>query len=450
MRVRRVGRVSGACAALALLAGACSTSGGDAEQRDVAPQPHTVSLPDLHGQTVTVAAVWTGAEQKNFLKVAKEFEKRTGATVTFTPTGDNVSNFLGTRVAGGKPPDVAFLPQVGVLRQFAKSGWLKPLGPSSSRQVKKNFGRRWRELGAYHDRQYGVYFKVTNKSTVWYNTRVLRDQAGVKPPKTWKQFLRISDIVYQSGTPPVSIGAADGWVLTDWFENIYLSQAGPAMYDKLAAHTIPWTHPSVGKALRTLADLFGKKRLLAGGPKGALHTDFPGSVVDTFADPPKAGMVYEADFVTSNIANDTTATVGQDARFFPFPAVGSGKPPVVSGGDVAVKMKRSKGAEALLTFLSAPDSAAVWAQNGGYFSPNTALPLRAYPNAVARGIAGELLKAGDDFRFDMSDQAPAAFGGTKGAGEWKALQDFLKNPEDVAGAQKQLEADAAKAYRKGD
>ena len=36
--------------------------------------------------------------------------------------------------------------------------------------------------------------------------------------------------------------------------------------------------------------------------------------------------------------------------------------------------------------------------------------------------------------------------GTPGKGEWKILQDFLKNPEDVAGTQAKLEADAAAAY----
>lgn len=47
----------------------------------------------------------------------------------------------------------------------------------------------------------------------------------------------------------------------------------------------------------------------------------------------------------------------------------------------------------------------------------------------------------------MSDQMPQSFGGTPGKGEWKALQDFLKNPKDVAGAQQKLESDAAKAYK---
>jgi alpha-glucoside transport system substrate-binding protein len=61
-------------------------------------------------------------------------------------------------------------------------------------------------------------------------------------------------------------------------------------------------------------------------------------------------------------------------------------------------------------------------------------------------MAKALIAAGDDFRYDMSDQMPQAFGGTPGKGEWKDLQDFLKNPKDIAGAQAKLEADAAKAY----
>ena len=55
-----------------------------------------VTLPKLDGQTLEVAAVWTGAEQKNFMKVMDEFKKRTGAKVNFVPTGNNTSTFHGT------------------------------------------------------------------------------------------------------------------------------------------------------------------------------------------------------------------------------------------------------------------------------------------------------------------------------------------------------------------
>jgi multiple sugar transport system substrate-binding protein/alpha-glucoside transport system substrate-binding protein len=408
-----------------------------------------VKLPNLQGQKLEVGAVWTGPEQKNFSKVLAEFEKRTGATVTFVPTGDNVSTFLGTKIEGGRPPDVAFLPQVGVLRQFAAKGWLKPVDSSVQAQLDKNFSKGWRDLGAYQGKQYGVYAKAANKSLVWYNTTAFQTAGLSSPPATWADFLKDAQTLFESGTAPVSVGGSDGWTLTDWFENIYLSQAGPEKYDQLAAHKIKWTDASVNQALTTLAQLFGNQNLIAGGRGGALQTDFPTSVTQTFSSPPKAAMVYEGDFVGAFITANTKAKVGTDAKVFPFPAVGSGKAPVVSGGDVGVVLKDSKGAQALLTFLASTDAAKVWASSGGSVSPNKSLPLSAYPDSVSRGIAKALIAAGDNFRFDMSDQAPAAFGGTSGKGEWKDLQDFLSNPKNVAGTQAKLEADAAKAYAGG-
>jgi ABC-type glycerol-3-phosphate transport system substrate-binding protein len=446
-RARR-GLALAAVAALALTAAGCSSDNGD-KKDDKKPDTQSSSglkLPKLNGQSVQVAAVWTGAEQAEFKKVLNDFSKRTGAKVTYQATGDNVATFLGSKIQGGAPPDVAFLPQVGVLKQFAKSKWLKPLGPDAKAALTKNFSQGWQDLGTYQGTPYGVYFKGANKSLIWYNNTVFKN-AGVQPPKTWADFLKTAQTISDSGVPPVSIGAGDGWVLTDWFENIYLSQAGPEKYDELAQHKIKWTDPSVKTALTTLAQLFGNKNLIAGGPNGALQVDFPKSVVQTFATNTKAGMVYEGDFVAVNITTDTKAKVGTDAKVFPFPAVGSGKAPVVSGGDVAVALKNSKGAQALLTYLASPEAAAVWAKDGSFLSPNKNLPLSTYPDAVTRTIAQALISAGDDFRFDMSDQAPAAFGGTKGEGEWKDLQDFLSNPKNIAGTQKKLESDAAKAYK---
>jgi len=407
-----------------------------------------LKLPKLNGQTLEVAAVWTGAEQANFMKVMDEFKKRTGAKINFVPTGNNTSTFLGTKIQGGKPPDVAFLPQVGVLHQFADKGWLKPLGADAQAQLTKNFSKGWVDLGAWKGKQYGVYAKAANKSLVWYNTQAF-DAAGIKTaPKTWKDFLQTAQTLSDAGSPAVSIGGADGWTLTDWFENIYLSQAGPDKYDELAAHKIKWTDPSVKDALTTLAQLWGKNDLIAGGTKGALNTEFPKSVTQTFSGSTPAAMVFEGDFVAANINGDTKAKLGTDAKVFPFPAVGS-QAPVVSGGDVAVALKSGQGAQALLTFLASTDAAQIWAAQGGILSPNKEMDMSSYKDAITKQIAQQLLAAGDSFRFDMSDQAPAAFGGTAGVGEWKDLQDFLRNPKDIAGTQQKLEADAAKAYGTG-
>ncbi|MPY53518.1 carbohydrate ABC transporter substrate-binding protein [Streptomyces sp. K1PN6] len=408
----------------------------------------TVQLPKLDGQKLEVAAVWTGPEQENFTKVLKEFEKRTGAKVSFVPTGNNTSTFLGTKIEGGKPPDVAFLPQVGVLHQFAEKGWIKPLGSEAEEQLKKNFSKGWVDLGAYEGKQYGVYVKAANKSLVWYNTQAFEGAGITDPPKTWDEFTQTAQTLSDAGSPAISIGGADGWTLTDWFENVYLSQAGPEKYDQLAEHKIKWTDPSVTEALNTLAELWGKDELIAGGRKGALGTEFPKSVIQTFSGDAPAAMVFEGDFVTANINADTKAKVGTDAKVFPFPAVGSDSP-VVSAGDAAVALKDSEGAQALLTFLASTDAAEIWTAQGGVITPNNKMDMGSYKDDVTRDIAKALLAAGDDFRFDMSDQAPAAFGGTQGIGEWKGLQDFLRNPKDVKSVQQKLEADAAKAYGNG-
>ncbi|MFH8516473.1 ABC transporter substrate-binding protein [Streptomyces gelaticus] len=448
LRISRAAAVFTAVGALALTG--CSDDGkkdgSDKSSGSGKGSPSSVVLPKLDGEKLSVAAVWTGAEQANFVKVLKEFEKRTGAKVTFVPAQDPIVNFLGTKIAGGQPPDVAMIPQVGAIQQAARKKWAKPVGPEAKAQLSKNYSKVWQDLGTVDGTQYGVYFKAANKSLIWYNTQAF-ENAGAAEPKTWKDFLKTAETVSASGVTPVSVGGADGWTLTDWFENIYLSQAGPEKYDQLAQHKIKWTDPSVKDALTTLAQLFGKPSLIAGGADGALQTEFPASVTQTFTggDQPKAAMVFEGDFVGVNIAQ-TKAKIGTDAKVFPFPAAGA-ESPVVTGGDAAVALKDGKGAQALLTWLGSTDAARIMAEQGGFISPNKALDASAYPNEVQRTMAKALISAGDSVRFDMSDQAPQSFGGTPGKGEWKTLQDFLKNPKDIAGTQAKLESDAAKAYK---
>ncbi|MGW6261132.1 ABC transporter substrate-binding protein [Streptomyces sp. NPDC055085] len=438
---RRRTTLLASCTALALALGA-TACGGSPTATESNDKP-------LRGQTITVAGVWSGSEQKNFQKVLDAFAKKTGASTQFVSTGDNVSTVIGSKIEGGKAPDVVMVPQVGVLQQFAKQGWLKPLSKAAEQSVDANYADVWKKYGSVDDTLYGLYFKAAHKSTVWYSPQAL-DQAGVKPPTTYDAMLKAGRTISESGLAAFSVGGQDGWTLTDWFENIYLSQAGPEKYDALAAHKIKWTHPSVVEALTTLGKLFKDKELIAGGQKEALNTDFPGSVEKVFGPKPDAGMVYEGDFVAGVAKDQFSRTIGEDANFFPFPAVAGGKAPVVSGGDAAVVLKDGPNQEAAMRFmeyLTTPEASAVWAEAGGFLSPNKKLDLASYDDDVTRATAKSLIEAGNSVRFDMSDQAPAAFGGTKGAGEWKILQDFLRNPADAKGTAAQLENAAAKAYR---
>lgn len=397
----------------------------------------------LEGVKIEVAAKWTGEEQKNFEQVLKAFSDKTGAQVTYASTGEDTGAYLGPRITGGSPPDIAILPQPGLVQQYADQKALKPLSAPVIQQIDTNYTPYWKELGSADGQVYGVLVKAAHKSLIWYRTPAFED-AGVQPPTTWDELIKAAQVIADSGTPPFSLCGASGWTLTDLFENVYLSTAGPENYDKLSKHEIPWTDPTVATALEKIAQIAGKKEFVLGGSSGALQTDFPTCVTQVYGQK-KAAMVIEADFVATS-AGESGAKVGEDAKFFPFPAAGD-TPPVILGGDIAVALKDSPGAMALLEFLASKEGGEVWAKLPGYLSPNKNVSPDNYPAELTKELGKTIVSAGDAVRYDMSDLTPSAFGGTDGKGEWKVLQDFLRNPADIKGAQTQLEAEAAKAWK---
>ena len=239
------------------------------------------------------------------------------------------------------------------------------------------------------------------------------------------------------------MGAADGWVLSDWFENVYLRMSGPEKYDQLANHQIPWTDQSVKDALVKMRDLIGNNEFVAKGLQGALQVTFEDSVKLVFATPPEAATVYEGDFVANTIRDETTAKAEEGFNFFAFPSIDGSDPAIVGGGDVVVMLKDNPSVRRLMQFLATGEAAEVWAKLGGFSSPNKDVDLAVYPDDIAREAARQVVEA-EVFRFDLSDTVPAAFGATKGAGIWGRLQDWMANPTNVDQIAQRLE-DEAKA-----
>jgi alpha-glucoside transport system substrate-binding protein len=433
----RVSRVVPAAAAAMVLAG-CSPG---AAPRTAPPGADI----DLSGQTIEVAGVWANDEQTAFERVLHRFEEETGATVTYVSGGDELPTVLSTRLAGGDPPDVALVSEPALVRAMAADGALHPLDQATEAVIDDQFAPVWKQFGEVDGTLYGFVFKAANKSLVWYDADQLG--AGFSPPADWDGFVDLLRARSDTGDTPLSVGGADGWVLTDWFENVYLRTAGPEMYDKLAAHQIPWTDPSVRTALDTLGRAL-QPQYLPGGRSSALQTDFTDSVVDVFGDDPKASIVYEADFVAGAIAENTHAAVGERARFFPFPGIGIGAASsVITGGDTVVALTDKPGTAALIKYLASAEAASVWAAQGGFISPNRTVSLDDYPDDTTRRIAGDLRDA-DTVRFDMSDLMPTSLGGTRGDGFWRAMQDYLADPSRADRILSYMETEADAAYEK--
>jgi hypothetical protein len=344
---------------------------------------------------------------------------------------------------------MADIAQPGTVKQFAEQGKLKPITYANS-TISKNFAPAWKTLGTFNGKLYALVFKAANKSLVWYNVPAFKN-AGVKPPKTWTQLLAAAKTIKASGTPAFSIGGADGWTLTDLFENIYLRTFGPAKYASLSAHKTKWTDASVTTALKTMAQVIGDSANVAGGTSGALQYGFNDSVTNAFASPPKAAMVFEGDFVGGVISSSTKAKPGTGFNTFAFPTTKAGSPGangVEIGGDLFVTFRDTPAIRAFVNFLATAPAAEAWAKQGGFGTGNHNVPASIYPDAITKATEAPIQTA-KAVVFDMSDLQPPSFGGTSAQGEWGLFQDFLKTPSDVSGIQKKLEAAATASYKKG-
>ncbi|SDZ16917.1 carbohydrate ABC transporter substrate-binding protein, CUT1 family [Micromonospora pattaloongensis] len=373
-----------------------------------------------------VAVVWSGAELQRFREVLRGY----GQPVHVLSAGDDIDAFLRARQLAGTSPDVAILSRPGLLTEYAGRGWLAELDGT----LATRFPTKLRRLLRHRGRLYGLWVKAAHKSLLWRLPSL-----APAAPRTWGELLtatkELARAARRSGGPaPLSIGAADGWVLTDWFENVLADVAQPDTYDALAGAGADWRGPAVRAALDRLAELWSVDGAFPDGGRRALLTQHEESVIQVVARR-RAAMVFEADFVDGVARRFRRGDEPLTPSRFPDAPADPDVPderrdrPLVIGGDVAVVLAGSRTGTDLVTWLTGPDAFQPWVRAGGYLSPNLAVSPAEYRDRLRAGLAREILNA-TDLRFDLSDRLRAPFTGADGVGIWQIMQDFFA---DVTG-----------------
>ncbi|SDI53882.1 hypothetical protein [Nonomuraea jiangxiensis] len=369
-----------------------------------------------------VAVVWSGDELGRFLDVVKEYDQ----PVRVYSAGDNIGALLrgpATEVV----PDVAVIPRLGLLFDPVIRRRVRPLNPLEDGEERQP--KFWRELvTSERGQELGVWFKVAHKSLVWH-----RVGEAVRPADldTWRPV-----------PGDLSIGAADGWVLSDWFENVLLASA-PEVYAGLfppgqdAGNPTWWDTPQIEQALKLLAEIW-KGAFPREAARRALTKQFHDSILDVFAYG-TARMVAAPDFALPVIERFKAGGVAP--QHFPFPGQAGRQPPLVVGGDVAVALHDD--ARPFVDWLTRQraagehDAVTRWVAEGGFLTPFT---LPTHPLLV--GPAQELHSA-VNARYDLSDRLIGTLEGGDGRGLWRVLTELFSEVT-VAGADPGAAAEAAR------
>ena len=392
---------------------------------------------DFEGTTVEIVAQWApdAAEAVSFDAALQPFRDATGIDVVFEPTVE-YETALQVRVDGGDAPDIAQIAQPGKMVQYAEAGSLVNLSDwFNVEQLTADLCCGFVDLASHDGSLYGVYWKTDVKSIVWYPIQGFADN-GYAPPTTWEELIALSDQIVADGNGSpwcisIESEAADGWVATDWMEDILLRTAPPEIYTQWYNHEIPFNHPEVLEAAEYMHQIWFTDGYAYGG-NTYINATFIGNAQDPMFDPagPQCWMQKQAAWIPGFWGENKDFTdpaewpnqPGEDVGFFYFPPIeeefGS---PVLGAADMFVMFNDRPEVRALLEYLATPESSAPWIERGGFLAANKNVPVDSYtyPNDELAAMTAEATT----FGFDASDLMPADVGaGTFWSGmvEWVA------------------------------
>ncbi len=333
------------------------------------------------------------------------------------------------KVDGGNAPDIAFFPQPGLLNRFVRSGDALPLPDRVSERAEEGWDADWLSYASHGGDLYGTPLGANIKSFVWYSPRFFADN-GYETPETWDELIELSDRIAGDGVKPwcagIESGEATGWPVTDWLENVMLSEHGPEVYDQWVDHDIPFNDPRVAGALDRVDEVLRNPDYVNGpfGGVGSIATTSSQDAGLPILDE-ECGMYLMGSFYAAQWPDGVEIAEDGDVFAFNFPVIDEEiGTPVLGGGEWVAAFDDRPEVVAVQEYLATVDYANRRAEAGAWFSAHKDLDLARLHNPNDR-FAAELLRDPDTvFRWDGSDYMPAAVGsGTF----WRGMTNWIND-----------------------
>ncbi len=428
--------VAVASLALAACGGGGSTTpsgsaGGDTDTKDYSKWCDMKS--ELQGKQVSVYTSIIAPEDVQQKDSYKPFEECTGVKVNYQGDKEFEKN-LPQRAQTGNLPDVAYIPQPGLLQTMVDSGKAIPASQSVIKLIDENFGPDWKKYGTVDDVVYSAPLGANVKSYVWYSPKTFKEK-GYTVPTTWDELMTLTEKIAADGAMKpwcagFGSGTATGWPGTDWVEDMVLRVADKDVYDKWVAHQIPFNDPKIAEAL-------GKVGAILKDPKysNAGYGDPATIATTTFQDgglpilTGKCAMHRQASFYGTMWTKGTKVAEDGDVWAFYLPSMNDTKP-VLGGGEFVLTFRDAPEVKAFAAYLASGD----WANNkakatptGGWLSANKKLDPANLVSPLDKQSVAILTDPKAVFRFDGSDMMPSAVG----AGSfWTEMTNWIRGADD--------------------
>ena len=389
------------------------------------------------GATVEVRSTIQNQEADDLVTSFEKFEECTGITVNYVGSQEFETQ-INVQVEGGDAPDLAIIPQPGLLNRLIATGKVVPAPQAVEDNVDKFWSESWKQYGTVDGTFYAAPLMASVKGWVWYSPSEFADN-GYDVPTTWDELMDLTaklaadhqdNAQYRPWCIGFESGDATGWPGTDWIEDLVLRQAGPDAYDKWVAGDLKFNSPEITKAFDTFGEIAKNPAYVNGGfggPESIVSTSFNDGGLPILDG--NCSLHHQASFYEAQWPEGTDVSDSGDVWAFITPKMNASDPDAVTGGgEFVAAFNDNPATAALQAFMSSDTWANVRVSLGGVISANKGLDPNNASSAIGKASI-EILQGEDTvFRFDASDLMPAAVGT---ASFWTGMNDWVTSNRDT-------------------
>jgi alpha-glucoside transport system substrate-binding protein len=389
--------------------------------------------------------IWMSLDQPVVDGIQKQLDikaEEAGITIKVERV-DSIDKLIKTSIASGDTPDIALLPQPGVVASVVELGAAFPLDDVvDTDQLEQDMVAGALDTGRIDGELYALLTSMNVKSLIFYPKKAF-EEAGYAAPESLEDLTALADQIKADGGTPwcltMESGDATGWVATDWFEDLVMRYGGADYYNQWVNHEVPFNDDTVQQAGEYFDGIISEDGNVFGGRTAIAATAFGDAARPMFdAAGPKCWLLKQGSFFVGQdfLPEDVFANVDEELGVMGFPpAEAGGENPVLGGGDLAVLMSDDDDAKTAMNLLATAEIGNDAAPVSSFISPFKTFDASLYPSETTRSIA-QVAYDSTAFLFDGSDAMPAEVG----AGSfWREMTSYVTGDQSLEDALQKIE-----------
>jgi len=223
---------------------------------------HATGSPEARDPRLEIFSWWTaGGEAEGLAAMFDIYRARYPTVQIINATvaggaGSNAKAVLDTRMRGGNPPD-SFQVHAGheLIDSWVVAGKMEPITfVFKDNGWLKAFPRDLVDIISWRGEIYSVPVNIHRSNVLWYNKKIF-SEAGLPPPTSFDQLVKVCDALAARGVTPIALGDNGIWASMHLLENVLLATMGPSRYKGLWTGATPWDGGELRTALSRFATL---------------------------------------------------------------------------------------------------------------------------------------------------------------------------------------------------